>query len=274
VTVSRSVSVALAVSERNGRRVIKQPARVLPPILIPLLTFTAFTGALSAVANTKGFKYYDYTAFQFVFLLYMASILVGVFISFEIAHDFESGFGARLMVAAPKRLAIVAGYVVISLARCLLAIVVVWAVVLAVGMSVRGGPLELAGLTLLALLLNVATTLYGTGVALRMQSTAAGALVFIPVFMVLFLTPIFAPRSSLSGWLKTAAGVNPLTPTLEAGRGFLADDPVRVAAAFGSAVGLVLVFGVWAVLGMRKAERGPGRKRRRLRKRSATRRGS
>src|SRR5437867_7022002 len=146
MTASRSASVAFAVSLRNARGLLKQPPRILPPIVIPLLMFTSFTGGLSAVGDTKGFGYYNYTAFQFVFLLYLASILVGVFISFDIAHDYESGFGSRLMAAAPKRFAILGGYMIASLGRCLLAIAVVSAVVLAVGMPVRGGPLELTGL--------------------------------------------------------------------------------------------------------------------------------
>ena len=48
--------------------------------------------------------------------------------------------------------------------------------------------------------------------------------------------------------------MNPLTPAMEAGRGFLADDPVSVGLAFLVAGGLIIAFGVWAVLGMRKAE--------------------
>ena len=258
MTASRSVSVALGVSRRNVRLLLKQPPRALPPILIPLLMFTAFTGALSAVASTTGFGYYDYTAFQFVFLLFMASMLVGVFVSFDIAHDYESGLGSRFMLAAPRRIAIIAGYLIVSVGRCAFGIAVIWGVVLAVGMSVRGDALEIAGLILLAVLLNIATMLYGAGIALRMQSTAAGALIFISVFMSLFLTPVFAPRNTLSGWLKTATDINPLTPPLEAGRGLLAHDPIRLGAAFGSTGGLVIVFGIWAVLGMRKAERGPG----------------
>ena len=97
-------------------------------------------------------------------------------------------------------------------------------------MDVRGGALDMAALFALALLLNLATTLYGTGIALRLQSRQAGLLVLIPVFMLIFLTPVFTPREDLSGWLKTAAGLNPITPPMEAGRGFLAGDPVSVGA--------------------------------------------
>jgi ABC-2 type transport system permease protein len=210
------------------------------------------------VGSTKGFGYYSYTAFVFVFVLYMSSMFSAVFTTFDVAADFESGFGNRMMLAAPRRLAIVGGYVMVALWRGVFNIAIVFAVALATGLSVRADALDIVGLVGLALLLNIVTTLYGTGVALRFQSTAAGVLVLIPTFMVFFVAPIFIPRHQLSGWLRDAADVNPLTPVLEAGRGFLADDPIKVVLAFAALVGMLLLFTVWVIGGMRKAERGPG----------------
>lgn len=258
MTTSHVLSTAWGVAVQCTRKLLSNPLKTLPPVVLPLFIFVAFTGALSAVGKTPGFGYYNYTAFQFVFIVYMAAMFAGVFTAFDIAIDWESGLGARLMLNAPRRLAIVAGYLIVAIGRALFAIAVVWAVALAIGMPVRGDVLEVAGLVLLALLLSVAATLYGAGVALRFQSTASSVLILIPVFMVLFLTPVFSPRDRLSGWLKTAAGGNPLTPPIEAGRGLLAGDPVHVALAFATAGGLVIVLSLWAIRGMRKAEEGPG----------------
>lgn len=270
MTAARSISVAQGVARQCARKLLKNPPKALPPMLLPLFFFAAFTGALSAVGDTKGFGYFDYTAFQFVSVLYMAAMFVGVFTAFDITADYESGMGHRLMLAAPRRMAIVAGYLIVALGRAVFAIAVVWAIALATGMPVRGGALEIAGLVALALLLNLATTLYGAGIALRFQSTASGVLILIPVFMALFLTPMFIPRDQLSGWLKAVAGLNPLTAAVEAGRGFLADDPVSVGLAFAAAGGLAIAFSVWAVRGMSKAEKGPGAGRsRRSRRRRA-----
>jgi ABC-2 type transport system permease protein len=253
VTAARALSVALGVALRGVRNLLKEPPLLLAPMIVPLFFFAAFTGALSVIGGSRGFDYYDFTAFVFVFVLYMATMLVGVFTAFDIAIDYESGMGRRLMLAAPRRMSIVAGYLLIGLGRGLVAIVVVWGIALATGMPVRGDPLEIAGLVALALLLNLATTLYGAGVALRFQSAAAGTLVLIPVYMALFMTPVFVPRDSLADWLQTVAGVNPLTAPLEAGRGFLADDPVSVGLAFAATVGLLIALSVWAALSMRKA---------------------
>jgi ABC-2 type transport system permease protein len=253
--MSRSVSVAWGVAQRNMRNLLKSPPLLVAPILVPLFFYAAFTGALSVLGKTKGFDYYDFTAFVFVFVLYMSSMLVGVFTAFDIAADYDSGIGSRFMLSAPRRMAIVSGYLIVAFGRGVLAVVVVWGVALVTGMPVRGNAGDIAALVSLALLLNVATALFGAGVALRLRSTAANTLIMIPVFIVLFMTPVFAPRGQLSEWLQTAAGVNPLTAALEAGRGFLANDPVSSALAFVAAAGLVAVLYVWALLGMRKAAR-------------------
>jgi ABC-2 type transport system permease protein len=262
---ARSLSVALGVALQSGRKLLKNPAKALPPILFPLFFFGAFTGALSSVADTRGFGYYNFTAFEFVLVQYMAAMFAGVFTAFDVALDYERGMGSRLMSAAPRRMAIVAGYLIVSLVRAGVGIAVVWIVALVTGMPVRGGAQDIVAIVALALLLNIATTLYGVGLALRFRSTSAGVLILIPVFMALFLTPVFAPRRQLGSWLETAAGLNPLTPPMEAGRGFLANDPVSVGLAFAAAGGLVVLFWVWAVRSMRRAERGPSAGRRRWR---------
>jgi ABC-2 type transport system permease protein len=253
---ARSVGVARGVAQLSFRGLIKDPPKIFPAILVPLFFFAAFKGALSGIGETKGFGYYDFTAFQFVFILFMASTFVGVFTAFDIASDYEGGMGRRLMAASPRRMAIIVGYCIVSLGRCLVSIAIVWGVVLATGMPVRGGPLDVAALVALALLLCLATTLYGAGIALRFQTVAAGTLVLIPVFMALFLTPVFTPRDQLTDWVQKVAGVNPLTAAMEAGRGFLADDPVSVALAFAACGGLLVFFAIFALLGMRKAEQG------------------
>ena len=54
------------------------------------------------------------------------------------------------------------------------------------------------------------------------------------------------------------ATVNPVTYLLEAGRGLISGAPEYVAVAFGAALCLVIVFSLWAVFGMRRAEAAGG----------------
>jgi ABC-2 type transport system permease protein len=72
---------------------------------------------------------------------------------------------------------------------------------------------------------------------------------------VLFFAPVYVPIGLLAGWIHAIASVNPATAFLEGGRSLLAGDPEHVALAFSIALALVLAFAVWAVRGLRSAER-------------------
>ncbi len=97
---SRYLAVARTVAWRNLHSVVRSPALILPPLIFPLFFYMAFAGGLSAVGDLPGFGYYDYNAFQFVFVLLQSAAFGGVFIGFSIAADFDSGFTRRLLLAA------------------------------------------------------------------------------------------------------------------------------------------------------------------------------
>ena len=109
-------SVALAVAWRVLHNVFTTPSLLLPGLIFPLFFFTAFAGGLSRVDNIPGFDFpLGYTAFQFVFVLLQSAAFGGVFTGFGVARDFEYGFARRLLLAAPKRSGIIAGYALAAL---------------------------------------------------------------------------------------------------------------------------------------------------------------
>jgi ABC-2 type transport system permease protein len=248
-------SVALGVAWRNIHNFFTNPALIIPALVFPLFFFTAFAGGLSSVAKVPGFDFPDgYTAFQFVFVLLQASAFAGVFTGFAVARDFESGFARRLLLAAPRRGAVVAGYVLAGVTRVLFTYVVITTVALLVGMKVGGGGVDLFGLYGLAVLLNIAATLWAVGVAMRLRTMQAGPAMQMPVFLALFVAPVYVPVDLLGGWVHAVAKVNPTTVLLEAGRGFISGGPVKVGLAFALVCGLAALFALWARGGLRSAE--------------------
>ncbi len=253
---ARTRSIIGIVAWRTLHRMYTNPALLLPSIIFPLFFFTAFAGGLSAISKVPGFDFPSgYTAFQFVFVLLQASAFGGVFTGFGIAADFESGFARRLMLAASNRLAIVAGYSLAALIRACITMAILFCVALIVGMQVGGDGVDLGGLVILALLVNISAGLFAAGVAMRLRTIQAGPLMQIPVFLILFTAPVFVPLSLLKGWISTVAPLNPITRLLETGRGFISGEPTVVLGAFALALGLAAVFCVWAIRGMRSAER-------------------
>jgi ABC-2 type transport system permease protein len=247
--------VALAVAWRSIHNYLTNPAFLLPSIVFPLFFFTAFAGGLSAISNVPGFDFPSgYTAFQFVFVLLQSAAFGGVFTGFGIARDFESGFARRYLLAASDRRGIVVGYAMAALVRASVTWAILTTVALVAGMQVGGEGVELVGLYGLAVLVNVAATMWAAGVAMRVRSIQGGPLMQFPTFLILFLAPVYVPLSLLSGWIHAVASVNPVTALLESGRGFISGEPTVVALAFGVAFALPLLFALWARGGLRRAE--------------------
>jgi ABC-2 type transport system permease protein len=226
----------------------------IPSLVFPLFFLAAFAGGLSVVGDAPNFGYYDFTAFQFCFILIQASTLAGVFAGFSIASDFEQGMGRRMMMATAHRSSIVLGYTLGAAARLVVTWTVVTGAALLGGMEVAGGGLDLAGIYSIALLSNIAALLFAAGIALRFRSIQAGPLMQLPVFIILFLAPVYVPQELLTGWIEPTASVNPITALLNAARSLMAGEPTGVLTAFAVVVGMIALMAVWALSGMRKAE--------------------
>jgi ABC-type multidrug transport system permease subunit len=256
--VSRGTTwaVARALAWRQMRILLKNPSLFVPPMLFPLMSFTAFAGGLAQMRHVPGFDFKGgYTSFQFVFVLLQSAAFGGVFTGFGIARDFERGFARRLLIAAQRRSGLVVGYALAALLRWSLVAVMLTVVALIAGMQVGGNGVDLFGLYALAVIVNLLGTLWAAGIAMRFRSVQAGPLMQTPIFMLLFLAPVYVPLALLDGWIHAVASVNPFTAFVEAGRGFISGEPYHSAIAFGIALLLASLLAVWALLGLRRAER-------------------
>ena len=251
----RLVPVASGVAWRMLHTFFTNPALFLPALLFPLFFFTAFAGGLSNVENVPGFDYPSgYTAFQFGFVLLQAATFGGIFTGFTIASDFERGFARRLLLAAPNRYGILAGYAVAAAVRALFTATLLFTVALLTGMQLDGGAMDLVGLVTLAALLNVSATLFSAGVAMRLRTLQAGPAMQMPAFLILFLAPVYVPLDLLAGWVKSAAQINPLTALMDGTRDFISGQDADLLLIAGVLAAMLAVMGLWAVRGLRSAE--------------------
>ena len=248
-------SVMLALAWRQLTILRKNPSLFLPPMLFPLINFAAFAGGLSRLRHVPGFDFKGgYTSFQFVFVLLQSAAFGGVFTGFGIARDFERGFARRLMIASKRRSGIVWGYALASLMRWTLVAIMLTTVALIAHMQIGGNGVDLFGLYVLALIVNISGLLWACGIAMRFRSVQAGPLMQTPIFIVLFLSPVYVPLVLLQGWIHGVARLNPLTYILTSGRGFISGEPTDVAVAFAIAFALLGCLGLWGLRGLKRAE--------------------
>src|SRR5438270_13993982 len=109
------------------------------------------------------------------------------------------------------------------------------------GMNIDGNGVQLVGLIGLGIAMNLVAALWACGLAMFLRTEQPGALIQMPVFVLLFLAPVYVPLTLLPGWLHDVARVNPVTPVLEPGRGLLAGSSVRVALALAGLLAAALL---------------------------------
>ncbi len=89
------------------------------------------------------------------------------------------------------------------------------AVGFAIGVRFATGVLGVLAFIALAALWSLAFSGFGYAIALKTGNPAAVNSAFLLFFPFLFLTTSYVPRSQLSGWLNTVAGINPVTYLLQ-----------------------------------------------------------
>jgi ABC-2 type transport system permease protein len=250
--------VAYAIAWRSLHTYVRRPDLFVPSLIFPLVFLASFAGGLSALGEVPGFHFpAGYTAFQFVFVLCQSAIFAGLFTGFSLAFDFETGFARRLMLAAEDRRGIALGYALVALTRAAITLSVVTAVALAAGMRITGDGVDVFGLYGLAALLVLVGYGWAAGVAFRFRSIQAGPLMQTPLFLILFLAPVYVPLTLLKGWIHDVASINPATAFLDAGRGLISGVHNHTGLAFACALGLIAVALVWTLSGLRNAEASP-----------------
>ena len=77
-------------------------------------------------------------------------------------------------------------------------------------MQIDGNGVDLFGLIVLALLVNFTAAMWAAGVALRLRTIQAGPAMQMPVFIILFLAPVYVPLDLLAGWVEAVAHDQPV----------------------------------------------------------------
>ena len=252
----RFLYVTRGVAWRSLHNALVTPAIIVPLVIFPLFFLVAFAGGLSRISEVPNFNYKPgYTSFQFVFVFLQSAAFGGVFTGFAVARDFESGFARRLLLGAPRRSGIIAGYAAGAFMRWLVVAAIVTAAGLIAGMNVYGHGIQLFGLFGLGLGMNFTAALWAIGIAMFLRTEQAGPLIQMPVFVALFLAPVYVPLSLLTGWVHAVSRLNPITAVIEAGRGLFAGSPVKVALSFALLAAGAAILGAFSRRGLTSAER-------------------
>jgi len=250
VTLWRSTR---AVAWRGVLRMLRFPAVLIQSFFFPAFFLIVYVGLYRAVTQLPGFPTDNVANWYLPFMLLQGAAFGGVGAGFATAVDIDNGFFDRLMLMPGNRRSILLGAIGSALVRSYGVAIAV----LALGGAVGARPENWVGMPLLFIAVtsvSIIGSCFSLGLIYRVKDQRIAPLFSIGIFMVLFVSTAQVPLDLTSGWLTTAAKLNPTTQILELSRTGFVDPgtqwgqiwPGLIAAGLGMAL-----FGAFADRGLR-----------------------
>jgi ABC-2 type transport system permease protein len=200
-----------SVAGRALRAVPRDLEAVIPPVFIALFFFIVNKATLERL--TEAIPGFDYTAFQMATAIMLG--VTGVSRAGALVLDVQDKYFDRLLLTPVRRTAILLGHMAADVAVAAALTVPIILLGLVLGVRFEGGPIGMFVFIAIASLWSLAFAGFGYAIALKTGNPAAVNSSFLLFFPFLFLTSSYVPRSQLSGWLDTVAGLNPVTYILD-----------------------------------------------------------
>ncbi len=201
-----------AIAGRALRGVPRDLPAVIPPVFIALFFFIVNIATLSNLTQSAGAGF-SYKAFQMPTAILLG--VTGISRAPALVLDVQNGYFDRLLMTPIRRLAILLGHMVADVTVAMALTLPILALGFVIGVRFETGVLGVIAFIGLAALWSLAFSGFGYAIALKTGNPAAVNSAFLLFFPFLFLTSSYVPRSQLSGWLDTVAGLNPVTYLLD-----------------------------------------------------------
>ena len=249
-----SAAVVWGIAARTLMLIGRLPSTIIPSLVMPVLLTVAFAGAFSGLVLLEGHP--ADKAIDWFLPLYtiQGAAFSGVRVGMSVARDLSTGFYDRILLSPVSRVVILAGSLLAAALLGVVPLLFLTVVAVAGGASWHGGVAGYGTLMVSGVGMAVVASAWSVGLAVRFKTQQITPLMQTGVFLGTFVSTAQMPLSLLTGWLHTAAAVNPMSDVLALARqGFLGDVTWDVTGSGLLALaGLVGAFGLFAFRGMQK----------------------
>lgn len=200
---------------------MRTPEALLPPVAISIFFLVIFQSTLGKAAGMIPGIGGSYLGFILPLSIVSGSLSGAGIAAQTLVRDIERGYFDKLLLTPIHRAALLLGPIMSGAVILGVQATIVVAVGLLLGLQPATGVLGLLAVIALGVLLGMGFAGFTVSAALGSGSAAATQGAGFLFFPLTFLAPTFVPLSLLSGWLETAAKINPITYVLEAMRSLL-----------------------------------------------------
>ncbi|MFD6970757.1 ABC transporter permease [Streptomyces sp. NPDC059979] len=225
-----------ALVRRNALQIKQDPESmfdvVFMPIIFTLLFVFVFGGAISGKGNQEGYVNYVVPG-----LMAMMGMNIAMGVGTGVNDDFKKGVMDRFRSMPIARSSVLIAKIVVEIGRMMAAIAILLAVGFMLGLSIKGSVLGLFLAIGLAAVFGASLMWIFVLLGLTLKTAQAVQGMAMMVLMPLqFGSSIFAPPSTMPGWLQSFTEYNPLSNLADAARALINGTPV------GNSVWMVLVW--------------------------------
>jgi ABC-2 type transport system permease protein len=203
---------------RNLVTIARTPEALLPPLAISIFFLIIYNSTLGRAAGFIPDLGNSYLGFILP-LSIVSSALAGAGIAAQnLVRDIESGYFDKLLLTPVSRTSLLLAPILAGALILGFQATIVVGVAFLMGLESATGLLGLLAVIGMAVLLGTGFAGFTVSAALGSGSAAATQGASFIFFPLTFLAPTFVPLALLSGWLATAARLNPITYVLESMR--------------------------------------------------------
>ena len=207
---------------RNLVTISRTPSALLPPLVISIFFLVIYESTLGKAAGfIPSLSGNSYLGFILPLSIVSSSLSGSGIAAQNLVRDIESGYFDKLLLTPVSRAALLLGPILAGALILGIQASIVVAFALVLGLESATGLAGLLVVVGLAILLGTGFAGFTVSAALGSGNAAATQGASFLFFPLTFLTASFVPLELLSGWLKAAAKLNPITYVLEAMRSVL-----------------------------------------------------
>ncbi|MER5933217.1 ABC transporter permease [Streptomyces sp. NPDC002054] len=228
-----------ALARRNTLQIKQDPESMFDvlfmPIIFTLLFVFVFGGAIAGPGNQD-----VYVNYLIPGLMAMMGMNIAMAVGTGVNDDFKKGVMDRFRAMPIARSSVLIAKIVVEIGRMLVAMTVLLIMGFILGLTLHGSVFQLLAAVGLSMVFGASLMWIFILLGLAMKTPQAVQGMAMLVLMPLqFGSSIFAPTTSMPGWLQAFTDVNPLSNLADAARALINDQ--------GAVAQPVLITLAWAV---------------------------
>ncbi|MFF4605340.1 ABC transporter permease [Streptomyces sp. NPDC001339] len=210
-----------ALVRRNALQIKQDPESMFDVLLMPVIFILLFVYVFGGAIAGKG-QQDEYVQYLVPGMMAMMGMNIAMAVGTGVNEDFRKGVMDRFRTMPIARSSVLIAKIVVELGRMLIATAILLGMGFLLGLEIRGSLLEFLGAIVLSTAFGAALMwifiLLGLSVKTPQAVQGMAMLVLMPLQ---FGSSIFAPTSSMPGWLEGFTKVNPLSNLADAARALM-----------------------------------------------------